>query len=92
MITREDIETSGLTTLNELISDRSNYNNFGLYRPLVLGYRILINGRYPAGSLDLLPLSAVERIEILNNDTANRMMALPFQEPSTSCSAVIMKD
>ncbi|MYK06583.1 MAG: TonB-dependent receptor [Synechococcus sp. SB0670_bin_20] len=70
VITREDIETSGLTTLDELISDRSNYNDFGLYRPLSLGYRILVNGRYPAGALDLLPLSAVEHIEILNNNTA----------------------
>ena len=70
VITREDIETSGITTLDELIADRSDYNSFGLRYPLSRGYRTLINGRYPARSLDLLPLSAVERIEILNNGTA----------------------
>lgn len=70
VINREDIEISGLTTLDELISDRSNYNDFGLYRPLSLGYQILVNGRYSIGSLDLLSLSAVERIEILSNGTA----------------------
>ena len=70
VITREDIETSGLTTLDELISDRGDYNNFGLRRPLWLGYQILLNGRYPIGSLDLVPLSAVDHIEVLSNSTA----------------------
>ena len=71
VITREDIETSGIITLDELIGDRSDYNSFGLRYPLSRGYRTLINGRYPAPrSLDLLPLSTVERIEILNNGTA----------------------
>ena len=70
VITREDIETSGTITLDELIADRADYNSFGLHYPLSRGYSILVNGRYPARSLNLLPLSAVERIEILNNGTA----------------------
>ena len=71
VITREDIETSGIITLDELLEDRSDYNSFGLYSLRSRGYRTLVDGRYPAPrSLDLLPLSAVERIEILNNGTA----------------------
>ena len=70
VITREDIETSGMITLDELIAGRSDYNSFGLRYPLSRGYRILVNGGYPLRSQDLLPLSAVERIEILNNGTA----------------------
>ncbi len=70
VITREDIETSGLTTLDELLTDRANTNNFGLRQPLSLGYQILVNGRHPVGSLDLVPLSAVERIEALRNGAA----------------------
>ena len=70
VITREDIETSGMITLDELIAGRSDYNGFGLRYPLSRGYRILVNGRYPLRSQDLLPLSAVERIEVLNNGTA----------------------
>ncbi len=57
VITREDIETCGLTTLDELLSDRANINSFGLRQPLSLGYQILVNGRHPVGSLDLVPLS-----------------------------------
>lgn len=71
VITREDIEASGVTTLDELLSDRADYNSFGLHRPRwSLGYQVLVNGRYPTGSLELLPLSAVERIEVLSNGTA----------------------
>lgn len=70
VITREDIETSGMITLDELIAGRSDYNSFGLRYPLSRGYRIRVNGGYPLRSQDLLPLSAVERIEVLNNGTA----------------------
>ena len=70
VITREDIETSGITTLDKLLSDRADTNSFGLRQPLSLGYQILVNGRHPIGSLDLVPLSAVERIEVLRNGTA----------------------
>lgn len=71
VITRKDIETSGVTTLDELLSDRAYYNSFGLHRPRwSQGYQVLVDGRYPAGPLNLLPLSAVERIEVLSNGTA----------------------
>ena len=56
VITREDIETSGMITLDELLSDRADANSFGLRQPLLLGYRILVNGRHPIHSLDLVPL------------------------------------
>ena len=70
VITRKDIETSGMITLDELLSDRADANSFGLRQPLLLGYRILVNGRHPIHSLDLVPLSTVERIEVLRNGAA----------------------
>ncbi len=75
VITRRDIELSGVSRLTDLFG-RSAFNNFGLNRPLVLGYErsiILINGRRVAGSgvdLDTIPISAVERIEILNDSAS----------------------
>lgn len=52
------------------MDDRSDYNSFGRRYPLSRGYRILVNGHSPLRSLNLPPLLAVERIEILNNGTA----------------------
>ncbi len=79
VIDRSDIELTGMRNLWDLLSGRSGFNYFGIYRPLSLsgyplyaagGYRItiLINGRRISDSvydLDALPVAAVERIEIL---------------------------
>ena len=70
VIHREDIEMSGVTHLDELISNWGAENGFGLNRPQTLGYTTLLNGRYQAPPLDLLPLSAVERIEIIGSGAA----------------------
>ena len=76
VITRRDIELSGIDRLRDLLSDRADFNNFGLKRPLVLGTGrsiILINGRRVADSgvdLDTIPISAVERIEIFSDSTS----------------------
>lgn len=75
VIDRADLEMSGVATLGDLLEDRSTYNSFGLRGPLVLGSDrmvFLVNGRPMSGSLDLLPLSAVERIEILGAGAAAR--------------------
>ena len=70
VIDREDIALSGMNTVYELLLSRLHYNSFGLYRPFVLGTgraAFLVNGR-PVSDLDIgtFPLSAVERIEVLN--------------------------
>ena len=67
-----------MTSVYDLLVDRSAYNSFGLYRPRVLGSAyvvFLINGRrIPAPNdsyvLELLPISAIERIEILSGSAA----------------------
>ena len=81
VIDREDMASSGMTSLGDLllgyVSQReqwfgyADYNGFGLYRPLD-HYTVLVNGRFPVGDLTLLPLSAVERIEIRNTGVATR--------------------
>ena len=81
VVNREDVASSGMTSLGDLllgyVSQReqwfgyADYNGFGLYRPLD-HYTVLVNGRFPAGDLTLLPLSAVERIEIRNTGVATR--------------------
>lgn len=73
VIDREDIALSGVTDTYDLLVDRSAYNDFGLRRPLVLGSAhavFLIDGRRipdPNSTyvLEFLPISAVERVEIL---------------------------
>ena len=75
VIERADIEASGLTLLGDLLLDRSDYNAFALHRPMVLGpgaVAFLVDGRPMSGSLDSLPLSAVERIEVLDTGAAVR--------------------
>ena len=55
--------------MDKLLLQRSVYNAFGIYRPLSNGI-VFINGRRISDSifdLDTLPLSAVERIEILRD-------------------------
>ena len=72
VIDRTDIALSGMRTVSDLLLSRLDYNSFGLGRPFVLGSgraAVLINGRRISDStLDLatLPISAVERVEILN--------------------------
>ncbi len=76
VIDRTDIEMSGLANVRELLLSRAVYNSFGLHRPLVLGTgraAVLVNGRRISDStldLDTLPVSAVERIEILDEGAA----------------------
>ncbi len=76
VIDRQDIEMSGITNVRRLLLRRAVFNSFGLYRPLVLGTgraAVLVNGRRIADStldLDTLPISAVERVEILGDSAA----------------------
>ena len=76
VIDRSDIELSGMKNVSDLLLSRLDYNSFGLYRPFVLGSgRLagLVNGRRVSDStfdLDTLPISAVERIEILSDSAA----------------------
>ena len=72
VIDREDIALSGARDVEDLLFSRQILNNFGLNRPLFFGSdrsAVLINGRRVSEAtldLDLLPLSAVERVEILS--------------------------
>ena len=73
VIDRTDIAMSGLSNLQDLFS-RQIYNDFGLRRPYFLGAGravFLVNGR-PASNVDLamFPVSAVERIEVLEENAA----------------------
>ena len=75
VIDREDIALSGMRTVSDLLVSRQRFNSFGLHRVLFLGSRVayLIDGRRISDStLDLstLPISAVERIEILSGSAA----------------------
>lgn len=67
VIDRVAIEMSGLTTLSQLLSDRSAFNVFGI-RGLsaAIGGAYLVDGR-PVTGLDfgIFPLSSVERIELI---------------------------
>ena len=65
---------SGLTNVRELLLSRAGFNSFGLHRPFFVGVEraaFLLDGR-PVSGLDLsmLPLSAVERVEILDEGAA----------------------
>ena len=76
VIDRTDIELSGMKNVSDLLLGRLGYNSFGLHRPFVLGsgrVAVLVNGRRISDSafdLDTLPMSAVERIEILSDGAA----------------------
>ena len=73
IIDRLDIELSGMKNVSDLLLGRWDYNSFGIHRPFVLGTNyaaVLVNGRRISDStfdLETLPLSAVERIEILGD-------------------------
>ena len=73
VIDRDDIDLSGMRNVWDLLRSRDDFNYFGLHRPLKLGglrAAILINGRRISDSyfdLDALPISAIERIEILSS-------------------------
>ncbi len=79
VIDREDIELSGMRNVYDLLNSgygRGYFNNFGSFRPFVAGsdrVAVLINGRRVSDStfdLDTLPISGVERIEILGDSAA----------------------
>ncbi len=76
VIDRTDIELSGMKNVWDLLRSRVGYNSFGLHRPFVLGTSraaILVNGRRVSDStidFDALPLSAVDRVEILSDSAA----------------------
>ena len=80
IIDRDRIEHSGATSLYDLLVERAAYNGFGLRRALVLGSSravFLVNGRRissPGASfvLELLPVAAVERVEITRPGTSLR--------------------
>ena len=73
VIDRDDIDLSGMRNVWDLLHSRDEFNYFGLHRPFKLGglrTAILINGRRISDSfydLDALPISAIERIEILSS-------------------------
>ena len=66
-IDRTAIEMSGMTTLSQLLSDRSRFNVFGIQGlSNAIGGSYLVDGRPDSGlNFSTLPLSAVERIELL---------------------------
>ena len=74
VITRRDIELSGVTKLSDLLVQRANFNHLGSYRPFLLGpgrYAVRVNRKHTSSfytDLDLIPVSAIERIEISNNN------------------------
>lgn len=76
VITRRDIELSGARNVRDLLSSRSVFNIFGIYRPSVAGNGrrvVLVNGRrvsYSGFDYEVFPLSAIERIEILGDSAA----------------------
>ena len=76
VITRRDIELSGITKLSDLLSQRSNFNDFGSHRPFILGpgrYALKVNGKHATSfdiDFDLIPISAIERIEILKDSAS----------------------
>ena len=79
VIDGEDIKLSGMRNVYDLLNaaqGRGRYNNFGIYRPFVLGsgrVAVLINGRRISDStfdFDTLPIAGVERIEILGDSAA----------------------
>lgn len=76
VITRRDIELSGARNLRQLLERGLEFNTFGLFRTSVAGsgYRaVLVNGRRISDSVfdaEAFPLSAIERIETLNDNAA----------------------
>ena len=76
VITREEIERSGVSTISDLLFGTGvDFNAYGMNRPFVLGIAnvaYLVNGKPSLSSIvNLLPLSAIERIEIINDNSAS---------------------
>ncbi len=75
VIDRQDIALSGAATLSELLLSRFSFNVFGLHgaRRGTGSAIYLVNGR-PISQLDLstLPVSTVERVEVLNEGPVRR--------------------
>ena len=75
VIDRDDIELSGMKSVRDFLT-RLDYNSFGLHRPFVLGadrVAMLVNGHRVSDSnvdFDTIPISAVERIEILSDSAS----------------------
>ena len=94
VIDREDIALSGQHTLLELLDLHGTTNFFGLGRLLIAGGSrtvLLINGRRagPLGDHDTIPLSLVERIEILDD---NAVGALAGHAVSGAVNVVLRED
>ncbi len=75
VITRDEIRRSGVSNVSDLIfNNGSDFNALGLRRSLVQGsgnVAFLLNGRPTSGStVNALPLSVVERIELLGDDAS----------------------
>ena len=69
VIDRTNSMMSGLTSVSELLGSQTVYNSFGLRRPYfgIGRAAFLVNGRNVSGlDLSTLPISAVERVEILD--------------------------
>ncbi len=93
-IGREDIVFSGQHTLLELLDLHSGTNFFGLGRPFVAGAGrmvLLIDGRLagPLQDRDTIPLSMVERVEILDG---NAVGALAGYAVAGAVNVVLRKD
>lgn len=71
VISRADILLSGVQTVGDLITSRTSFNAFGISRSWDEGSTgIFVNGRPSSVSLSSMPLTAVERIEILGGSVA----------------------
>ena len=76
VIDQEAIELSGMRSVYDLLLGRQQFNNFGIARPLLLGFSraaILINGRRISDTnsdINVLPISGVQRIELLGDNAA----------------------
>ena len=74
VIDRADIDLSGVKNVSDLLFSRWHFNGFGLraVTPLGSGRTVfLVDGRpIPASTLEALPMSAVERVEVLDGSAA----------------------
>ena len=73
VIDRTEIELSGSEDLGEFLDNRNEFNVYGIQGfASVRGVAYTLDGRRTTGlDLDTLPLSAVERIEIMEESEAN---------------------
>ena len=94
VIDREDMRLSGKQTVLELLELRAGVNFLGAGRAFVGDVRrlaLLVNGRNmgPLPDLDTIPLSAVERIEILDD---NAIGALAGHAAAGAVNIVLRED